>query len=113
MVVATWTIGPTKPNTFSYLPSTEKFADHCFRVKHRGKESYISLHSYIGESVIDFCDCKVNYIKLHLVCLDNHGSKPLGFVMDREAWRASVHGVTKSQTWLSDGTELNNSSVII
>ena len=25
-----------------------------------------------------------------------------GFVMDREAWRAVVHGVTKSQTGLSD-----------
>ena len=24
------------------------------------------------------------------------------WVMDREAWRAAVHGVTKSQTWLSD-----------
>ena len=23
-------------------------------------------------------------------------------VMDREAWRATIHGVTKSQTWLSD-----------
>ena len=28
-------------------------------------------------------------------------------MMDREAWRAVVHGVTKSQTWLSDWTELN------
>ena len=28
-------------------------------------------------------------------------------VMDREAWRAAIHGVTKSQTWLSDWTELN------
>ena len=28
-------------------------------------------------------------------------------VMDREAWRAAVHGVTKSWTWLSDWTELN------
>ena len=26
--------------------------------------------------------------------------------MDWEAWRAAVHGVTKSQTRLSDGTEL-------
>ena len=26
------------------------------------------------------------------------------FVMDREAWHASVHGVTKSQTRLSDFT---------
>ena len=28
-------------------------------------------------------------------------------VMDREAWRAVVHGVAKSQTWLSNWTELN------
>ena len=28
-------------------------------------------------------------------------------VMDREAWHAAVHGVTKSQTRLSDWTELN------
>ena len=28
-------------------------------------------------------------------------------VMDREAWRASIHGVAKSQTWLSDWTDLN------
>ena len=28
-------------------------------------------------------------------------------VMDREAWRAAVHGVTKSRTWLSGWTELN------
>ena len=28
------------------------------------------------------------------------------FVMDREAWRAVIHGVAKSRTWLSDWTEL-------
>ena len=28
-------------------------------------------------------------------------------VMDREAWRAAVHGAAKSQTWLNDWTELN------
>ena len=27
-------------------------------------------------------------------------------VLDREAWRAAIHGVAKSQTRLSDGTEL-------
>ena len=28
-------------------------------------------------------------------------------VTDKEAWRAAIHGVAKSQTRLSDGTELN------
>ena len=28
-------------------------------------------------------------------------------VMDREAWFAAIHGVSKSQTWLSNWTELN------
>ena len=27
-------------------------------------------------------------------------------VMDREAWHAAIHGVSKSRTRLSDGTEL-------
>ena len=31
-------------------------------------------------------------------------------VMDREAWRATIHAVTKSQTQLSDRTELNGLS---
>ena len=32
-------------------------------------------------------------------------------VMDREAWHAAVHGVTKSWTWLSDWTELIGNSI--
>ena len=33
-------------------------------------------------------------------------SKLQEMVMNREAWHAAVHGVTKSRTWLSDWTEL-------
>ena len=32
-------------------------------------------------------------------------SKPWELVMDREVWPPTVHGVTKSRTWLSDWTE--------
>ena len=37
-------------------------------------------------------------------------SKFQELVMDREAWRAAVRGVTKSWTWLSDWTELTPST---
>ena len=37
---------------------------------------------------------------------DGFGWTP-GLVIDREAWRAAVHGVAKSRTRLSDWTELN------
>ena len=34
-------------------------------------------------------------------------SKLWELVMDREAWRAAVHGIPKNWIWLSDWTELN------
>ena len=45
--------------------------------------------------------------------MDMNLSKLQELVMDREAWSASVHGVTKTQTWLSDWTKLNWKSTLM
>ena len=45
--------------------------------------------------------------------MDMSLSKLWELAMDKEAWHATVHGVTKSWTWLSDCTELRNPNIFL
>ena len=47
------------------------------------------------------------YLIAVLICISLIMSELWELVMDREAWCAVIHGVSKSRTWLSNWTELN------
>ena len=79
--------------------------------KGRGTRDQIANILWIMEKAREFQKntyfCFIDYANGITDSMDMSLSELWELVMDREAWRATIHGVSKSRTWLSDWTELN------
>ena len=115
-----WVITPSwlSGSWRSFLYSSSVYCCHLFLISSASVASGGFFRSCSGSFNLASGDLLMSFLRLsncdllwnanifHLLgilCV----SLEVGLVMDRDAWGAAVHGVTKSRTWLSDWTELN------
>ena len=103
------------------IPFNSKWSQHAFLclciISEKDVEITLSINIYlfyvVSALVLKYPDiCLILHQKYMNLIFKYKLSARLVFcdyelVMDREAWRAAIHGVTKSRMWLSDWTELN------